>query len=108
MQDRRISYYVANVQAKIFLKAITVVMDVPGVWYAGLAMAQSIFNVCYVGLLDQFQDLLGWKKVNDKVSSCYYQATRLVIFVFYELMGVGLKCKEYTNTWNTTNNKKKQ
>ena len=42
-------------------------------------MAQSIFNVCYVGFIDQFQELLGWKRVNKDVSSCYYQATRLII-----------------------------
>ena len=45
MQDRHISYSVANVQAEIFLKAITVVMDLPGDWHADLSMAQSIFNV---------------------------------------------------------------
>ena len=29
-QERRISYSAANVQAEIFLKALTVVMDLPG------------------------------------------------------------------------------
>ena len=36
MQDRRITYLADNVQADIFLKALTVVMDIPGDWHAGL------------------------------------------------------------------------
>ena len=85
MQDRRISYSAANVQSEIFLKALTVVMDLPGDWHAGLCKVQSIFNYCYVGFLDQFQDHLDWKRISKDVSSCYYQATRLMTFVFDEL-----------------------
>ena len=35
--------------------------------------------------LDQFQDLLGWKRINKDVLLCYYQASRLVEFVSEEL-----------------------
>ena len=58
MQNRRISYSVANMQAEIFLKALDIVMEMPGDWHAGLQMAQTIFKYCYVGFLDNFQLLL--------------------------------------------------
>ena len=86
MQDRRISYSAANVQSEIFLKALSRVMDLPGDWHTSLNMAQTIFNYCYVGFLDQFQEMLHWKNINLKVSKCYFQATRLITFVFEELM----------------------
>ena len=57
-------------------------MELPGDWHAVLNMAQSISNVCYVAFIDQFQELLGWKRVNKDVSSCYYQATRFWSFSF--------------------------
>ena len=85
MQDRRISYSAANVQPEVFLKALEVVMDLPGDWHTGLNMAQTIYSYCYVGFLDQFQELLGWKRVNKEVSQCYFQATRLIAFVHDEL-----------------------
>ena len=47
-------------------------------------MVQAIFNVIYVGFLDQFQSLLGWNKINKDVSSCYFHAIQLVIFIFVE------------------------
>ena len=47
-------------------------------------MVQAIFNVLYVGFLDQFQSMLGWNKINKDVSSCYFHATRLVTSVFFE------------------------
>ena len=49
-------------------------------------MLHSIFNVYYVGFLDQFQDHLYWKRINKDVSGCYFQAKRLVEFVHNELM----------------------
>ena len=85
MQDRRISYSVANLQGEMFLKAVSTIMDLPGDWHAGLAMAQSIYNIYFVGFLDQFMDLLGWNKIYFEVSKCYYQATRLITFVHDEL-----------------------
>ena len=62
------------------------IMDMPGDWHADLSMAQSIFNVCYTGFLDEFQDLLGWKHINSAVSKCYFQSTRLITFVHDELL----------------------
>ena len=49
-------------------------------------MAQSIYNYAYVGFLDQFQEPLGWKRINKDVSSYYFQATRLITFVFDKLI----------------------
>ena len=48
MQDRCISYSAANVQSEVFLKALDVVMELPGDWHTGLNMAQTIYNYCYV------------------------------------------------------------
>ena len=49
-------------------------------------MLTSIYNLYYVGFLDQFQDLLHWEKINKDVRSCYYLASRLVEFVSKEMM----------------------
>ena len=59
MQDRRITYSNASVQAEIFLKALSVVMTFRGNWHAGLNTAQFIFTYCYTGFLGEFQSLLG-------------------------------------------------
>ena len=85
MQARQISFTEANMQSEIFLKALTCVRDLPRDWHTGLNTLTSIFNLYYVGFLDQFQDLLGWKKINRNVRSCYYQSSRLVKFVSDEL-----------------------
>ena len=85
MQIRRISYSTANVQSEIFLEALSAIKKFPGDWHTGLNMLTSIYKLYYVGFLDQFQDMLEWKRVNDDVSKCYYQAGRLVTFVSDEL-----------------------
>ena len=85
MQDRRINYSSANMQSEIFLEALMVVKQLPGDWHTGMNSLQSIYNLYYVGFLDQFQELLGWKKISNDVRSCYYQAARLVSFVSDEL-----------------------
>ena len=67
------------------MKALSVVMALPGDWHTGLNIAQTIYNYCYTGFLEHFQELLGWKRINKDVSSCYYQAKRLIAFVHDEL-----------------------
>ena len=59
MQERKISYSMANMQAKIFLQALECVVEIPGDWHTGLNMLTSIYNMYYHGFLDQFQELLG-------------------------------------------------
>ena len=61
-------------------------MTFPGDWHAGLNMAQSVFNYCYTGFLGEFQSLLGWKRINKDVSSCYFQGSWLITFVHDELV----------------------
>ena len=68
------------------MKTMSVGMDMPGDWHTGLCIAQSIFNVCYTGVWDEFQDLLGWKRINSKVGTWYYQAICLITFVHDELL----------------------
>lgn len=55
-------------------------------WHSGLTFAQSIFDVFYVGFLDEFQGLLLWNRIQKDVSKCYFQAVRLITFVFDELV----------------------
>ena len=49
-------------------------------------MLQSIFKVWYTPLLSKFQTLLGWKRIQADVRGCYYQASRLVNFVYDEML----------------------
>ena len=58
MQERRLSYSAANIQADVFLKALTRVMPFPGDWHTGLNMLTSIYKLYYDGFLDQFQSML--------------------------------------------------
>ena len=85
MQDRRTTFSDASVHAEISLKAVSVVMTLRGDWHTELNMAQTIFTYGYAGFLEEFQAMLGWKRINKDVSSSYYQSTQLITFVFEEL-----------------------
>ena len=52
MQDRRISYTHANIQAEVFLQALSVVMEAPGDWHTGLNKLQSIYNLYHTLVSD--------------------------------------------------------
>ena len=41
-------------------------------------MLTSIYNLYCTGFLDQFQDLLCWKRINKDICLCYFQVSRLV------------------------------
>ena len=58
MQGCRLSYSAANIQADVFLKALTQVMPFPGDWHTSLNMLTSIYKLYYDGFLDQFQSML--------------------------------------------------
>jgi hypothetical protein len=85
MQDRKISYTQANVQAEVFLKALSCIVQAPGDWHTGMNMLASIYNLYFHGFLEPIKTLLGWNRINKDVRSCYYQAARLVKFVSEEL-----------------------
>ena len=57
MQDRKISYRAANVQAEMFLQALDCVVELLGDWHTGLNSLTTIYKLYYVGFLDQFQEL---------------------------------------------------
>ena len=57
MQDRKISYTQANVQAEVFLKALSCIVEAPGDWHTGMNMLTSIYNMYYHGFLEHFQPL---------------------------------------------------
>lgn len=86
MQNRCIPYSTSSIQSEVFLEALSVIMQMLGDWHTELNMAQSVYNYCYVGLLDQFQELLDWKRISKDVSKNYYQATRLIPFVHDEMI----------------------
>ena len=88
VQERRLSYSSANVQADVFLKALSRVMSAPGDWHTGLNMLTSIYKFYYDGFLDQFQSLLGWQRIEKDVRNNYHQSLRLVTFVHDELYRV--------------------
>ena len=46
MQDRKISYSVANIQGEVFLQAVTVIMDLSGNWHTRLNIFPSRFTMC--------------------------------------------------------------
>jgi len=51
-----------------FEEALNTIMTVPGDWHTGLNIAQSIFKCFWKSLLSQIMDMLGWKRINEKVS----------------------------------------
>jgi hypothetical protein len=59
IQERRMSFATANVQADVFLEALSRVLPFPGDWHTGLNQLTSIFKLYYDGFLDQFQSMLG-------------------------------------------------
>ena len=68
-----------------FDKASDTIMTLPGDWHTGLNIAQSIFRCFWKPLLSPIMEMLGWKRINKKVSGCYYQASRLIKFINEEL-----------------------
>ena len=88
VQERRLSYSSANIQADIFQKALSIVMPAPGDWHTGLNMLTSLYKFYYDGFLDQFQHLLGWKRIKKDVRNQYQQSLRLLTFVHDELYRV--------------------
>ena len=51
-----------------FDEASNTIMNVPGDWHTGLNIAQSIFKCFWKPLLSPIMDMLGWKRINEKVS----------------------------------------
>ena len=69
MQNRCINYSLANLQSEIFPKVMTIAVEVPGDWHINFNQLQSIYNLYYVVFLNQFQDLLSWKRINKDVQT---------------------------------------
>ena len=86
LSSRPLSYDEQSHQADIFLDAMSVVMQLPGDWHAGLAMLQAIYSLFYRGFLEPFKAALKWQRVTNDVRGCYFQASRLAGFVADELM----------------------
>ena len=59
-----------------------------GDWHAGLTMLQSIMTIFWDGLLEPLKSLLSWKKIWKDARKCFYQGSRLVLFVYEELVSV--------------------
>ena len=76
MQDQKVTYTVANLQA------LTRIVQLPGDWHDGLDMIQSIYNMYHFVFLDQVQNQLEWKRINQQVRT----ASRLTEFVHDKLM----------------------
>ena len=85
LQGRGITLNDMNEQCDEFEKALDTLMSLPGDWHTGLNMVGSIFKTFYKPLLQPVQDLLQWKRINYKVSKCYYQASRLIKLTNAEL-----------------------
>ena len=71
--------------ANVFEEALNTVMQLPGDWHTGLNTVQAVVKCFWTPLLAPMKDFLGWKRVNEKISSCYYQATCLIKLVNEEL-----------------------
>ena len=85
LRKRGVNLSDAGAQCDEFENALKTVQSMPGDWHTGLNMLQSIFKPFYNTLLDPIKDLLKWKRVNDEVKGCYYQASRLVKLTNEEL-----------------------
>ena len=74
MQMRQIAYTQGNLQAGVFTKVMSVVMDALVDWYTSLNMLQLIYTLYYGRLLDSCQELLKFKIISKDIRSCYFQA----------------------------------
>ena len=75
--------------AEKFEKTFRGVMCPPGDWHAGLAMVQSIHNIFWDELLYPIKDALKWSHIAKDARNYYYQASRLIMFV-YETLNTAL------------------
>ena len=83
LHGRRFSLQVEGENADVSEEALNTVL--PGDWHAGLNMVQEIVKCFWTPLLAPIEDFLGWKLVNEKVVTCYYQSMRLIKLINEEL-----------------------
>ena len=83
--SRGVSLTQASAQCDEFDKALSTLVTLPGDWHTGLKIGQSVVKCFYRVLLEPIQHMLGWKRCNDKMSTCYYQMLRLIKLTNKEL-----------------------
>ena len=66
-----------------------------GDWHAGLSMLQSINNIFWDGHLQPFVMAMKWKILQKDARGCYYQASRLVLFVYQQM--TRLLCQSFVS-----------
>ena len=75
-----------NETLSVFKDALDQMMCVPGDWHAGLSMLQSIMNIFWDGFCRTIGiNCLGWKRIQKDARSCYFQDSRLVVYVYEQL-----------------------
>ena len=83
---RRLSLDKSNDIASVFKEALDQIMCIPGDWHAGLSILQSIMKIIWDGFLRPIGiNCLGWKRIQKDARSCYFQDSRLVMFVYEQL-----------------------
>ena len=82
LSNRSLSFEETSIQAEIFLKAFDQVMFLPGDCHTGMNQLQSIYKLFWTDLLKPLRDHLGWKRISKDVRQCYYQASRLVKYIY--------------------------
>jgi hypothetical protein len=79
-------------QAEIFLDVFQQVMFMSSDWHMGMNMLQSIYRVFWTDILNPMKTFLGWKRILSDVHGCYFQAARLVRYVYDGMSTYLLRC----------------
>ena len=79
LQNGLMSLEKEYIKQTIFVNAFHNCMFLPGDWYAGIIVLQSICKVFWDVLLKPVKEVLGWKQISKDVGNCYYQASRCVL-----------------------------
>ena len=85
ISSRGVSLSQASAQCEEFEKALLSLIALLGDSHTGLNRGQSILKCFYRVLLEPTQNMLGWKRCNEKMSTYYYQMLRIIKLTNKEL-----------------------
>jgi len=61
----------------------------PSDWHAGLSILQSTMNIVLNGVLQPIGiKCLGWRRIQKDARNCYFQDSRLVMYIYQQLSAV--------------------
>ena len=80
-QDRTLSLDGQSLNTETYIDVLEKTLFGLGDWHGGMNMIQTINKVYWDVLIDPIRDMLCWQRATKDCRSCYYQCSKLVLFL---------------------------